>query len=213
MGRLMGGLLQEAGDEAALPGCLNGAWGVPLPDVGDSLAGRYPVQHGEAGQRCAGSSVSAGAGDLDALGFGAHPCFAQRVGGCQAVGRQPEVGPAKPPGFPGDGGWLMAQQVQREGGHGTRREWLAQSPTANEPAGGQPQHARRRRLPHRDHGGSVAERVGSRGRSRLRSETGAVMTGAWSDPSRPHRRRAGRCRADCRAGWCRVSSLRRRHPR
>jgi hypothetical protein len=53
---------------------------------------------------------------------------------------------------------LVAQQIQREGGHWTRRKGSAQSPTANEPARGQSQHARRRGLPGSGHGASVASR-------------------------------------------------------
>jgi hypothetical protein len=68
--------LPEAGDEAALPGCFNGVWGVTLADVGDRLAVGQPVQHGEAGQCRTGSPASAGTGDLDTLGLSACPCLA-----------------------------------------------------------------------------------------------------------------------------------------
>jgi hypothetical protein len=67
----------EVGDEAALPGRLDGAWRVMLPDVGDSLAVVNPVQHGEAGQCRTSSTVASGAGNLDAFGLGPRPCFAQ----------------------------------------------------------------------------------------------------------------------------------------
>lgn len=146
----------EARDEAALPGCLNGAWRIMLADVGDRLTVGYPIEHGEAGQGRAGASVSAGTGDLDAFGLGACPCLAQRVGGCCAVGWQPEVGPAKPSVFPGHGRWPVAKQVEREGGLRALRERPAQSPAADESARGQSQHARRRGLPWSGHGTNVA---------------------------------------------------------
>jgi hypothetical protein len=101
--------LLEAGDETKLPRCFNGAWIVVLPDVCDRLVVGYSVEHGEAGQRGAGSSVSAGAGDLDAFGFSTCPCLTQRVGGCGTVGRKPEVGPSEPSAFPGYGWWMVAQ--------------------------------------------------------------------------------------------------------
>jgi hypothetical protein len=68
--------LLESEDVVALPGCFNGAWSVMLPDVGDRVLAGYSVEHGEAGQGGAGSSVSAGTGDLDAFGLGACPCLA-----------------------------------------------------------------------------------------------------------------------------------------
>ena len=84
-------------------------------DVGYRLTVGYSIEHGEAGQGRAGASVSAGTGDLDAFGLGAFPCLAQSVDGCCAVGRQPEVGPAKPSVFPGDRRWPLAEEVEREG--------------------------------------------------------------------------------------------------
>src|SRR6202046_583259 len=108
--------LPEAGDEAALPGCLHRACRIMRPDVGDRLAGGHPVEHGEAGQRGAGSPAPAGAGDLDALGGGPRPCLAQRLPVLSAVGRQPEVRPAQPASLPGDRGRLVAQQGQSGGG-------------------------------------------------------------------------------------------------
>jgi integrase len=70
---------------------------VLLADVGDRLAAWQPVQDREAGQGRTGSPVSAGTGDLD------------------AVGRQPEVGPADPASLPGDARRLPSQQIQGEG--------------------------------------------------------------------------------------------------
>ncbi len=126
--------LLEAGDETTLPGCLDGARSVVLPDVGDGLTVGYTVENGEACQGGPGSSLSARTGDLYAFGLGARPRLAQRVGGCAAVGRQPEVRPAEPAAFPVDRGWPVAQQVEREGGLRALREWSTQPPAADESA-------------------------------------------------------------------------------
>ena len=55
-----------------------------LADVGDRLTVGYPIEHSEAGQGRAGASVSAGTGDLDALGLVA--CPSSRSASLVAVG-------------------------------------------------------------------------------------------------------------------------------
>src|SRR5690606_2901237 len=77
---------REAGDEPALPGRLDGVRVVVLADVAHRLAGRHPVEHGDAGQRGPGAALAAVAGDLHPLRGGALPGLAQCGGGRRAVG-------------------------------------------------------------------------------------------------------------------------------
>src|SRR5262249_44884534 len=134
----------------------NGALRVVLPDVRDRLLARYPVQHGEAGQRGPGPSDPAAAGDLDALGLGARPGLAERVHGVGAVGRQPEVRPAQPSRLPGDGRRFVAKEVGPVRGCRSVREWAAESPAADEPARWQSEYAHGGGLPRIDHGTRIA---------------------------------------------------------
>lgn len=112
--------LGEAGDETVLPGRLHSVGRVVLADVRDRLPVGHSIEHCDAGQGGAGAPLAAAARDFDALVIGARPGFAQRGCGSCAVGRRPEVRPAKPAGLPRHGGRLVTEQIQREGGKRTR---------------------------------------------------------------------------------------------
>jgi hypothetical protein len=66
-------------DVVLLPGCLDGVLVVVLPDEGNGLIRRYPVDDGETGQRGTGPSPATVAGDLDAFARGVLPCLVQEL--------------------------------------------------------------------------------------------------------------------------------------
>lgn len=68
------------------------------------------VEHRQASQRGAGPSAAPAAGDLHPLVRSASPCLAQTILSVGAVGGQPEVRPADPPGFPRDRIWSFVEQ-------------------------------------------------------------------------------------------------------
>lgn len=94
-----------------------------LPNKGHRLAGRHAVEHGDAGERGAGSPPPTATRDLDPLCLRAEPRLAEGVLREAGVGRQSEVRPADPAGVPGHGGRSVALKVDRELGQRALTQW------------------------------------------------------------------------------------------
>ncbi len=176
---------REASNEPALPRCLHGAGRIVPADVVDRRRVGHSVEYGEAGKRCAGAPDASPTGDLDAIRLCARPHFAQRSRRLAAIGRQPEIGPAKPAMFPFDGRRAAAQQIQRKGGMGSGRNRAPQPPSAHASTRRKFQHSGRAGLPRIGHRTTITRvvsgiPVGESIRRAWFTDQGTVVSISWS---------------------------------
>ena len=129
------------GDISALPEGLDGTPIVMLAHERDGSAAGYAIEDSQAGERGAGASSAASAGDLHPFGHRALPGFGQRGQDVDLIGGQAEIWPAKPPCFPGEVGTIGKRAAEATASH--------------QPAGGQPQDPWCRGIPEFAHGRMV----------------------------------------------------------
>ena len=102
----------------------------------DGSAAGYAIEDGQAGERGAGASSAASAGDLHPFGRRALPGFGQRGQDVGLIGGQVEIWPAKPPYFPGKVRRWLAEQIHPESRVGTIGKRTAEATASHQPAGG-----------------------------------------------------------------------------
>ncbi len=100
----------------------------------DGSGAGYAIEDGQAGERGAGASSTASAGDLHPFGRCALPGFGQRGQDIGLIGGQAEIWPAKPPCFPGEVRRWLAEQIHPESRVGTIGKRATEATATYQPA-------------------------------------------------------------------------------